>query len=256
MRSTLRSLIDLVLAPVCLGCEARIDPRDAARLVCRPCRARLRAVPSPACARCGATRRSTGRPAQDTCAECESWPEQLVFARAACLLIPPADTLVHQLKYRGWPALAEPLAERMAALRLPVAAHEANVCVPVPTSAQRIRERGYNQAERLAAAFARRTGRELVPALVRGAGSASQTGLQPVGRRANVAGAFRADSGICRSLVNTHVILIDDVLTTGATAGECVRTLVGAGIRCVTLMTFARALDARRLTSNGWSYDK
>ena len=177
------------------------------------------------------------------------WPDCLRFARAACLLHPPADVLVHQLKYRGWRCLAEPMAERMAALDLPADCRECGVCVPVPTSAQRIRERGYNQAGLLAAAFARRTGRECLPALARTAASASQTGLQPVKRRANVAGAFRLDAPLARRLANTHLILIDDVLTTGATAVECTRILEAGGIRCVTLITFARALDARRLTS-------
>jgi ComF family protein len=250
------ALLDLVLAPVCLACDERIDPRDSARFVCGRCRSRLRAVPTPACPRCGATRRATGRAHGDTCPECEAWPEALRFARAACLLHPPADTLVHQLKYRGWQRLAEPMAERMSSLCLPGECARARMCVPVPTSPRRIRERGYNQAALLAAAFARLTGRSFVPALRRVGGATSQTGLQPVKRRANVAGAFQLDPGFARPLDDAHVILIDDVLTTGATASECVRMLAASGARCVTLITFARALDARRLTNNGWRSEK
>jgi ComF family protein len=252
MAGLLSSIADLLLAPICLGCDGQIAPGDSARLVCRTCRARLRPVPTPACSRCGATRRFTGRSADGPCAECAEWPDSLCCARAACLLHPPADALVHQFKYRGWKALAVPLAERMAPL-LPRANADSGILVPVPTLPRRLRERGYNQAELLARALARITGQTVVDALARVNRNTSQTTLQPVGRRANVAGAFRADAAVCRQLARAHVVLVDDVLTTGATASECARTLVAAGVRSVTLITFARALDARRLTRSGWS---
>lgn len=153
--------------------------------------------------------------------------------------------LVHQLKYRGWRALAGPLAERMARLELPFDAAAARICVPVPTSRTRRRERGYNQAELLALAFAAETGRYVRPILERSRSTSSQTTLQPVARGANVAGAFRVAESDSRSYREAHLLLIDDVLTTGATAAECARTLAAAGARCITVVTFARALDAR-----------
>jgi ComF family protein len=138
----------------------------------------------------------------------------------------------------------------MARVRLPDdVEREVQLCVPVPTTAVRRRQRGYNQAELLARAFAARTGREVHPLLVRRNGGGSQTGLQPVARGANVAGAFRLCQAGARALHGEHVLLVDDVLTTGATAAECADTLVAAGARCVTLITFARALDVRRLTT-------
>jgi len=244
--------LDLLLPPICLGCDARIATGDSARLVCRRCRAVLRALPSPACSRCGATLRVTGRSRDEACSECSGWPDALAAARSACLLLPPADRLVHQLKYRGWPALAEPLAERMARVALPHIMSAARVCVPVPTTAARLRERGYNQAMLLAHAFAARTGRTVVTALVRAGSVASQTSLQPLARRANVAGAFQCVASKAAALRGTDVLLIDDVLTTGATASACALVLQAAGARRVALITFARALDARRLTqSNG-----
>ncbi len=115
------------------------------------------------------------------------------------------------------------------------------------------RERGYNQAELLARVFARHTGRRVVPALEGVNRTTSQTTLQPLGRRANVAGTVRAHPVRSRALKGGDVVLIDDVLTTGATAAECARALAEAGVERVTLVTFARALDARRLTSNGRS---
>jgi ComF family protein len=165
-------------------------------------------------------------------------------------LHPPADQLVYQLKYRGWHALAEPMGERMARLRLPRdAEEEARIVVPVPTTATRLRERGYNQAERLAAVYARLTRRPLHPLLTRAGSTTTQTVLQPAARGANVAGAFRVAEQGGRQVVGEHLLLIDDVMTTGATVSECARALVDAGARCVTVITFARALDVRRLTT-------
>ena len=248
----MHAVADLLLPPVCLGCDGPIDARDEARLACRVCRARLRAIPSPVCARCGASVRVTGRSRAEACHECAGWPRELGAARSACLLLPPADRLVHQLKYRGWPALAGPLAERMTALVLPAAMRAATLCVPVPTTAGRLRERGYNQAEVLARAFAGLTRRELRNALRREGSARTQTTLQPVARRANVAGAFRVEPREAARIRGAHVLLVDDVLTTGATATACALALAAAGARHIALITFARALDARRLTrSNG-----
>ena len=245
----LHSLLDVLLPPSCLACRGAITAGDSARLVCRLCRSRLRALPAPWCERCGAPLLRTGRAGPSQCLECIRWPPAVRAARAAALLAPPADVLVHQLKYRGWKGIAAILAERMAALRLPDdAREEAELCIPVPTTPQRLRTRGYNQAELIADAYARATDRRLAPLLERTLARDTQTHLQPAARAANVAGAFRVRPGADALLHGAHVLLIDDVLTTGATAGECAATLVAAGARCATVVTFARALDARRLT--------
>ncbi len=246
----LRALLDVLLPPTCLGCRQRIRAGDGARLVCRLCRARLPALPSPQCERCGAPLLRTGRAGPSQCLECRAWPAAIRAARSAVLLAHPADVLVHQLKYRGWRALALPMAERMAPLALPRdAVDEATLCVPVPTTPARLRARGYNQAQLIAQEYARLTGRTLAAVLERARAQDTQTHLQPAARTANVAGAFCVRPGADAMLRGAHVLLIDDVLTTGATAAECAATLVAAGARCATVVTFARALDARRLTA-------
>ncbi len=238
-------LLDLALAPRCLGCDGPAGPDD---LVCGRCRSRLAEPPPPLCPRCGFPRLRTGRDPTHSCQECREWPPALRAARSACLLRPPADALVYQLKYRGWHRLGEVMARRMASVRLPDdVAREARLVIPVPTTAVRLRERGYNQAEILARIFASESGRTVICSLQRSVGAASQIALQPAARLANVAGAFGLVAGTESELAGEHVLLVDDVLTTGATVTACARVLVDGGARCVSVITFARATGRLRL---------
>ena len=111
----------------------------------------------------------------------------------------------------------------------------------VPTTPARERSRGYNQARQLALHFASSRGLVLCELLERRGGERSQTTLRPSERFANVEGAFRSVEDL-HMPDGAHVILVDDVLTTGATASAASRELVRAGAGRVTLMTFARAI--------------
>ena len=115
--------------------------------------------------------------------------------------------------------------------------------MPVPTTPERERERGYNQAARLADLLAARSGWIQRNLLVRTKGDrTSQTRLDPAHRRANVDGVFSAEvqaEAMCRGRV---CILVDDVLTTGATAESAARVLTDAGALRVGLVSYARAL--------------
>lgn len=146
---------------------------------------------------------------------------------------------MHALKYHGWSELAEFMAGRMA--RDPVKHHEDPVIVPVPTTRWRRRIRGYNQAGVLARALARHW--ELpVREVLRREGGRTQVNLAPRERLANVQGAFRLRTDSISPIRDREVILVDDVLTTGATALAASRALEGAGPSGIHLRTFARAL--------------
>jgi ComF family protein len=120
---------------------------------------------------------------------------------------------------------------------------ETELVVSVPLARVRRRERGYNQAELLGADFASRKGWRFAPELLERTRSAgSQTTLHPSERRANVAGAFRVPESGCEMLAGRHIMVVDDVWTTGATALSCADTLLAAGARAVSVLTFARAL--------------
>jgi ComF family protein len=143
---------------------------------------------------------------------------------------------VQRLKFGRRPALARPLAalllEQCAAAVPPGA-----VLVPVPLARARERERGFNQAALVAERLARGLGAPFRPRwLARARATAPQTDLDAAARRANVRGAFVAST----AAAGADVVLVDDVLTTGATAGECARALRAAGVRSVGVLTVAR----------------
>lgn len=169
----------------------------------------------------------------------------------------PATDLVHALKYEGWPELAGFMGRRMASAvwapgpapapgTLPWRTFVAEaLVVPVPTTDERIRARGYNQAALLADVVAGRVHRPVAhQALRRREGGASQTTLSPERRRENVREAFEPGPAVGR-VRGSSVLLIDDVLTTGATALAAAATLQACGAGEVRLLSFGRALPGR-----------
>lgn len=134
----------------------------------------------------------------------------------------------------------------LAQLQLPALMEQSLLVQAVPTTRSRIKERGYNQAALIADAFAIATGRQCVHWLERAPSASSQTALQPAKRAANVAGAFRLSTA-AELVRGARVLVVDDVLTTGATVAECAETLAAAGAASINVLTFARALDTERL---------
>ncbi len=252
----LQAGLDLLLPPGCAICGGPSGPRrrdtGSAEMLCPRCRTRLRPPPSPGCDRCHAPLGSRPGRAPGDCRECEDWPEALVRVRSASILVPPADRMVHALKYGGWPEMAGPMARAMARFLpdLEDSGSEATL-VPVPTTADRLRTRGYNQALRLAEALSRRTGRPVIEALRRNRGGGSQVALHREERRANVQGVFETVEEATERSGGGTVIVVDDVLTTGATAGEIARVLDAAGFGPIHLLVFARALPGRTRDPRG-----
>jgi ComF family protein len=150
--------------------------------------------------------------------------------------------LIHLFKYSGMRPLAAPLARFIErALAVGVSADDArgfDAVVAVPLHWRRKWARGFNQAELLARPIARRRGLPLVNALRRKRSTEVQAGLAMAGRRRNVTGAFAAREGA--DVKGKRILLIDDVMTTGATASACASVLKRAGAASVSLATLAR----------------
>ena len=248
----MREAVEQLLLPAeCLLCRALLSFRDSARLVCDVCRHRWRPVRPPWCARCGQPEPLFGR-----CRLCAEWPAAFGLARSAVWLDAGAREAVHALKYGGLPRIATELAAAMVGLDVP--GLDSGLLVPVPLGRARLRNRGYNQSERLARALGRRWRRPVVDLLVRTRDTAAQTALTPEARLANVAGAFRVRNGECgmqsersrensilripHSALERALVLVDDVFTTGATLAEAARALEQAGAGTVSAVTFGRAV--------------
>ena len=199
MRTMLAAGVDLLFPPACATCG------KGGYRICPSCAQLVTPVPDTICMQCGrvqATRRAT-------CAQCQAaGPSPLQRVRAAALALPDWDGVRQSI----------------------------DAVVPVPLHAQRRRERGYNQSELLAAALCRRSGLALAPDLLeRQKETRAQVGLGALERQANVAGAFAARP----AAAGRHILLIDDVYTTGATLRACAQALHEAGATQVSALTLA-----------------
>jgi competence protein ComFC len=224
----LAPLLDALFPKRCAGCGSGPWP------FCVRCRSELVVLGEPWCARCGAP---SPRPVSG-CRDCP--PSSIAIARAPFGFDGPVRRAVHRLKFGGWRAVAEALAEAMAR-SWSGSVWPAEAVTWVPLSRERLAVRGYDQARALAREVAPRIG---VPArgLLRRVGDPGpQARRGGAARREAMRGVFASDGGI-----SGRVLLVDDVLTTGATAGACADALLAGGASCVGLLTAARAVSSAR----------
>lgn len=235
-----RAALDFALPRVCVSCESLMSHAEKG-MVCGLCWSRLPVLPDPVCDRCGHPSRSS------RCSWCDLLPPYVRSARSLCWMpVTPAAEIVHALKYDGWHGIAGEMARRMSRISWPDdVVRERSALVPVPLAAGRLKERGYNQSEALAAGLARCWA---IPVwddcISRARSTRSQTELTPEERHANVAGSVRFNSRRSAGIVGAHIVLVDDVVTTAATLNECARVLYAAGARIISYVTFGRARSA------------
>jgi ComF family protein len=201
--------------------------------VCATCLARLTRIRAPLCERCGAP---TAWPVV-RCAECSGRRLAFASARAAVAYDEPVRALVRAWKEQGLRRIAA-LAADLTEERLQAPARV--VLTAVPADPDRRLKRIDQPAGQLAAELARRWGLETAPLLRRARAGRRQRGLTNAERRRNVAQAFEATGR-----VPSHVVLVDDVYTTGATVNAAASALRKAGARRVEVATFARTIRIR-----------
>jgi ComF family protein len=196
--------------------------------VCNECQAKTKLFEDPRCDRCGRSREALY-------CHCEL-PIGLDFVRPAGPLQGWLRSAVHSFKYAGESARSPHLAGFLVPLM--EGWNASIVLTAVPLHKNRLKERGYNQSELLTKHLAQLTGAQIWPHLIRVKDTPHQVGLPAEKRVANVAGAFE----VAREspLVPTSVVLVDDVITTGATVSECAKVLAASGARSIGVIALAR----------------
>jgi len=235
-RNTLRPILDFALPPRCPGCgTVTLEPHR----FCLDCWTQLSFLGHPCCARCALPfDYDSGDDA--ICGRCLAEPPAYDRLRAAVAYGEISRTVALKLKYGGRPGVAETIARFMERHLEPDG--EA-ILAPVPLHRWRIWRRGYNQSALIAAALARRAGREARLDLVeRVTATPPLRGMGPRERNLAVRGAFRIGARHKAALKGRKVILIDDVYTSGATANACARILKRGGAARVDILCWARVV--------------
>ena len=220
--------LDWLFPPVCGGCS-RIGFRW-----CPNCQHQVVPVPEPVCQSCGMPLSRPG-----ICPTCHDNPPPYEALRSWVVFEGPIRHAIHSLKYGRNVALGDALAPHLAECASK-SSWKVDLVVPVPLGRKRIKERGYNQVGLLAIPLAAMQGWRYKPqVLIRARETRSQVGLSPLERKENIAGAFRAEPALA---AGKAILLVDDVVTTGATLAACSDALILAGARIVYALTLARAL--------------
>lgn len=227
-----RSMQAAALPNSCAFCGTRLRP--TAVPVCEACDGDLPWIES-ACERCAAPL-PTELPHGVWCADCQQAPPPFTAAVAPLAYTFPIDAAIRALKFQRKlyyaPALGRALLRSMS--RLP---QDIDALLPVPLHWRRQARRGFNQSAELCRPICQQTGIGILRQVVRCRATPYQSGLAAPYRQRNLQAAFRARSRIRAR----HVLIVDDVITTGATCGELATVLLDAGVGSVSVLAVARA---------------
>lgn len=241
-------MLDALLPPHCLTCEAAVDQQGS---LCGACFAGLSFVTAPFCAHCGVPFPHAGAGViaaasqERVCPACAAWPPAFAMARAALRYDAAAQRLLLPFKHADRTELAGPLARHMARAGAALLAR-ADLLAPVPLHWRRLLARRYNQAALLSGRLARLARKPHAPGLLRRIRFTPPLGdLGAAGRSALLQGAFALSGGGAARVAGRRVLLVDDVMTSGATAQGCAEVLLAAGATTVEVLAAARVPDPR-----------
>lgn len=232
-----RNIANLIYPMQCASCRRSL-PADNRIGVCPLCMAGMKRNPVPYCDICGHTMHAGGH----LCVDCHKKRPHFAVSRSAFIYEGAAKELVHLLKFRNRRSIAGFMAASMAdfAEYDGEFSGRSRAVTFVPLHAWRLRVRGYNQSELLARKVAERFGLPALGCLRKARNTRSQNGLDRQARLDNLKEAFAVDHRAVGAVKGLKLLLVDDVMTTGATLDECSRTLIEAGAAEVRCLTFAR----------------
>jgi ComF family protein len=241
LKHTARTALDIALPTLCVACHEPV----AGEGVCATCWAKLSFIAPPYCPRLGIP--FVYDPGPDLLSmEAIANPPAYRRARAAVRYDDVARTLVHALKYQDRTDLAPAMGGWMARAGRELLV-DADALVPVPLHWRRGWSRRYNQSGALARIIERQSGVKVaVEALRRVRPTEQQVGLSRSLRASNVQGAFKVTADRGGDIAGRRVVLIDDVLTSGATVDACARALLRARAASVDVLVFARVVDTHK----------
>ncbi|MGB8402408.1 ComF family protein [Bradyrhizobium sp.] len=238
---TARLALDIALPTLCVACREPVDGEG----VCAECWSKLSFIAKPFCPRLGIPFVYDPGP-ELLSMEAIANPPAYARARAAVRYDDVARTLVHALKYQDRTDLAPAMGRWMARSGQELL-EDADVLVPVPLHWRRGWSRRYNQSGALARVISRQSGVKLASeALRRVRATEQQIGLSRAQRASNVQGAFKVAADRGSDIAGRRVVLIDDVLTSGATTDACARALLRARAAQVDVLVFARVVDTHK----------
>jgi len=235
-------ILDWLYPPTCMGCKVLLplnDKKQRTHLLCLSCAELLEPITETTCNRCG---QPMATPTAKTCNQCRG--KTLHFTTNYALFIYEGfiRDIILNIKFRNKKNHAKALGYIWADfLRGKNPFMENAVLCPLPLHKKKQRERGFNQAEVLAAALGKGLNLPVEKALIRTVDTPPQAGLHPAARVENVADAFSVTSGY--TVAGKHIIIVDDIYTTGASINECARVLQENGaaqVMCLTLVITLR----------------
>ena len=230
-----RKALDIVLPPACLACHQPLTTHDS---VCAACWREIRFVRPPLCDRLGLPMPFDPGGTIISAAAIAT-PPDYDRARAVALFSTVMRDLIHQFKYADAHHARTRFGQWLAVAGADLIA-DCDLVIPVPMHPRRLLARRFNQSAILARELTRREARPFAPNLLRRIKpTRSQVGLTTAERRTNVAGAFRLARGAERRIAGRRILLVDDVITTGATLNACARTLKRAGASGVDALALA-----------------
>jgi ComF family protein len=222
-------IFNLLFPVTCVHCHAQVPERKWGG-ACPECWSSLIPLEPPFCVKCG----EPAPAIEGLCGLCIKGEHIFDFARSALLFTRTLREIIHHLKYSDRVSLAKPLGDILKQC-LDREAFTGKLVIPVPLHRSRERERGFNQAELIAARLGLPVATRI---LKRRKNTPSQTGLSRNERKRNLASAFEVISE-----VKGRVIVVDDVYTTGSTMNEIARTLKRSGAERVEVLTVARVAN-------------
>jgi len=236
----LNDFSEVIFPTQCLGCAEILHPFTG-QMFCSVCNDKINFINGSMCSICGTT--FSDSPAENhLCGDCLEKRPYFSFARAVFSYEDIILNAIHHFKYNRNISIGEILASFMADFSFPdIDFTDYSLMMPVPLHIKRLRERGFNQSLILARAIGEK---QQIPVtfslLKRHKFTLTQTSSNKKERKQNIKGAFEVSNK--KEIAGKNIILVDDVYTTGATANECAKTLIKAGVQKVSVLTLARVL--------------